>query len=462
MRDLALAPRRRRARGDLPDDAALGRRAARLPGVRVVGLVRRARVRDERRSLGPPLRFGLAVGATSLRHGARLRRRAHGGVPVLPSARGGVGAAARCGTGSSSTGTRCGRGLLAALCRAIGGTPAGSCSALHPCAARAYCMSRLTERRSSRRASAGTPPCCRACTRDPSSRRRRRDVEPLVVYAGRHVREKRVTRSSRRAVACEARSSARDLRRRAGPARGSRGGSSSASTGAVESRPPAEEEVAAAIARAACVATASEREGYGLVVVEAAAAGTPSVVVAGPENAATELVEDGVNGAVAPERPPESTARPIVPVVRAGRAPRDRPRWFADNAACSASSVARALVTQSYGGERCDRRRFRREPERVPESIQSALRTAARGAHRPPGTTNAVERSDDTESLRRTRIDSNRGRPEVVLVKPGSPHSLLVEPNVGVAAVGLDHRPDPTVPEHTFDPRHDPIGRAST
>ena len=58
-------------------------------------------------------------------------------------------------------------------------------------------------------------------------------------------------------------------------------------------------EVEHAFAHAACVATASEREGYGLVVVEAAARGTPSVVVAGPENAAVELVADGVNGAVA-------------------------------------------------------------------------------------------------------------------------------------------------------------------
>ena len=43
----------------------------------------------------------------------------------------------------------------------------------------------------------------------------------------------------------------------------------------------------------------SRREGYGLVVVEACAAGTPSVVVADPDNAATELIEEGVNGFVA-------------------------------------------------------------------------------------------------------------------------------------------------------------------
>ena len=61
------------------------------------------------------------------------------------------------------------------------------------------------------------------------------------------------------------------------------------------------------MARAACLATASEREGYGLVVVEAAAHGTPSVIVAGAENAAIELVDDGVNGVVAPD----ATARAL-------------------------------------------------------------------------------------------------------------------------------------------------------
>ena len=40
--------------------------------------------------------------------------------------------------------------------------------------------------------------------------------------------------------------------------------------------------VDAALRRALCLALPSRREGYGLVVVEACAAGTPSVVVADP------------------------------------------------------------------------------------------------------------------------------------------------------------------------------------
>jgi len=41
------------------------------------------------------------------------------------------------------------------------------------------------------------------------------------------------------------------------------------------------------------------------VVIEAAAHGTPAVVVAGPDNAAAELVSEGENGFVAPSASPE-------------------------------------------------------------------------------------------------------------------------------------------------------------
>jgi glycosyltransferase involved in cell wall biosynthesis len=63
------------------------------------------------------------------------------------------------------------------------------------------------------------------------------------------------------------------------------------------------EDVDAALANAACLLLPSRREGYGQVVVEAIARGTPAVVVAAPDNAAVELVEDGVNGFVAAPEP---------------------------------------------------------------------------------------------------------------------------------------------------------------
>ena len=62
----------------------------------------------------------------------------------------------------------------------------------------------------------------------------------------------------------------------------------------------------------------SAREGFGLVIAEAAAFGTPSVVVAGPDNAAAELVVDGVNGFVSVSVGPSELGAAIVRAVEAG------------------------------------------------------------------------------------------------------------------------------------------------
>ena len=96
---------------------------------------------------------------------------------------------------------------------------------------------------------------------------------------------------------------------------------------------------------------ASEREGYGLIVVEAAARGTPSVVVAGAENAAVELVADGVNGAVAEGSTPESIGTAIVKVVRGGPALRESTiAWFVENADGLRIERSIELVTRAYAG----------------------------------------------------------------------------------------------------------------
>jgi len=71
------------------------------------------------------------------------------------------------------------------------------------------------------------------------------------------------------------------------------------------------------------------REGYGLVVVEAASVGTPSIVVEGAGDAATELIEDGVNGFVAASADPEALARSITEAVRGGSELRGRTlAWY--------------------------------------------------------------------------------------------------------------------------------------
>ena len=104
--------------------------------------------------------------------------------------------------------------------------------------------------------------------------------------------------------------------------------------------------------RALCVLLPSRREGYGMVIVEAAARGTPGVVVAGEDNAAAELIVDGVNGAVAAGSDAGAIAAAIVRVHRAGPALRESTaRWFAENAeTLSLESSLRTVLADYAGG----------------------------------------------------------------------------------------------------------------
>ena len=79
-----------------------------------------------------------------------------------------------------------------------------------------------------------------------------------------------------------------------------------------------QEELDEGLRTASCLINPSMREGYGLVVVEACAAGTPAVLVDGDDNASVELVEEGVNGAVAGSVRPDDLGAAIVRVVEAG------------------------------------------------------------------------------------------------------------------------------------------------
>jgi len=88
-----------------------------------------------------------------------------------------------------------------------------------------------------------------------------------------------------------------------------------------------------ALDHALCMVFPSRREGYGLVVVEAAHRGLPTVVVSDPDNAATELVQEGENGFVATSAAPEDLADAIVRVHEEGDALRERTAaWFNRNA----------------------------------------------------------------------------------------------------------------------------------
>lgn len=109
------------------------------------------------------------------------------------------------------------------------------------------------------------------------------------------------------------------------------------------------ETVEAEMRRALCVLLPSRREGYGMVVVEAAARGTPSVVVSGEDNAATELIEDGVNGVIATGGDAEAIASAIVRVHEGGLELRESTaRWFAANAERLSIEHSLTLVLESY------------------------------------------------------------------------------------------------------------------
>ncbi len=118
------------------------------------------------------------------------------------------------------------------------------------------------------------------------------------------------------------------------------------------------EQVEHDLRRAACLLLPSEREGYGLVVVEACAYATPAVIVAAPDNAASELIEEGVNGVVAADASPETIAAAIVCVWEAGLPMRQSTaRWFADNEQRLSLHSSLQTVLERYSptarGKRC-------------------------------------------------------------------------------------------------------------
>jgi glycosyltransferase involved in cell wall biosynthesis len=109
------------------------------------------------------------------------------------------------------------------------------------------------------------------------------------------------------------------------------------------------EEVMRALASAACLVHPSRREGYGMVVVEAASVGTPTVVVLGPDNAATDLVEEGVNGFVVASDEPAVLGSAIADAVEGGTALRDSTlEWFERNREALSIEGSLARVEEAY------------------------------------------------------------------------------------------------------------------
>lgn len=92
-----------------------------------------------------------------------------------------------------------------------------------------------------------------------------------------------------------------------------------------------DEELERLLARSGALFFPSVREGFGLVVCEAARFGTPSVVVDHPDNAAVALVTESVNGAIAAELSGEALTAATRRVLLAGTELRGRTyAWYAD------------------------------------------------------------------------------------------------------------------------------------
>lgn len=155
---------------------------------------------------------------------------------------------------------------------------------------------------------------------------------PYILFVGRHIPDKRI--AALPAALAVARSSIRDLRLIVagdGPDTPAlhreleRTGMSAFTevVGRVD-----DDRLAALVAGASALVNPSSREGFGLVVAEVAAAGVPSVVVAGVDNAAVDLIRDGVNGTVASSVAPEDLGGAIVRVVRDGAMRRRTAQWY--------------------------------------------------------------------------------------------------------------------------------------
>ena len=217
---------------------------------------------------------------------------------------------------------------------------------------RAFCFSRLYERRLREEGVNGEVVVLegqfeRTAAQEPQS------AEPIVVFAGRHIPEKRP--AALVPALARARKSIPDLR---GEIYGD--GPDRRKVLDLIAECGLEEAVEApgfvdgavvdgALENALCLALPSRREGYGLVVLEAVSRGTPAVVVRDDDNAAAELIVEGENGFVAPSPSPDDLSTAIIRVHQAGQGLRESTLvWFKRNAERLSLESSLRVVLRTY------------------------------------------------------------------------------------------------------------------
>jgi glycosyltransferase involved in cell wall biosynthesis len=225
---------------------------------------------------------------------------------------------------------------------------------------RAFCFSELHAARLRAEGLRGQITILRGLYAGPLQPTPARAADPLVLFAGRLIPEKRVTLGVA-AVASAARriEGLRGVFYGDGPERGAmRDAIAELGAEAIIAAPgfADSELVDRDMRRALCMLLPSRREGYGMVVVEAAARATPSVVVAGEDNAATELIEEGVNGTIAPRSEAQALAEAIVRVHAGGAGLRaSTVEWFTRNAETLSLESSLRTVAAGYEEGRGDR-----------------------------------------------------------------------------------------------------------
>lgn len=330
-----------------------------VPGVRVIAVSREEPLYgpDGNRTIGEPLRFGRGVLGHLVRH--------RGDYDVVHTCSFPYFSLLAAGVALRGTPTRLGADWFEVWSRDywreyLGGARGLVGAGVQRLCARvpqqAFVFSDLHARRLLDEGLRGTPVRLAGLYGGPlrAPRTPERERRPLVVFAGRHIAEKRVPAIPAAIAAVRERvPGLRALILGDGPQRhdvlaaiAEHGVEDCVDApGFVEAAA-----VQAALRRATCLLLPSRREGYGLVVIEAAAAGTPSIVVAGSDNAAVELVHEGVNGTVAADGSPQALADAIAAIHAQGPELRARTAaWFKREAPRLTVAASARTVLETYG-----------------------------------------------------------------------------------------------------------------